>query len=253
MFKYLAITASALALVPAGLSADFALPDNEVLFNKYFGKGTQNYKCNGTVWALDSADAELYLANDYTGSADITHFFLPTPDAKGGRPSWKYHADGSVVTGIVTKKVNAPSSADIQWLYINKTSSTSGVLENVDYVFRLYTKSGIAPPASECAAAKAGNITKLPYEAQYWFYKASPAATTTIPVATTSSAANLQPVMTTAGSYYSDAAAPKATTSNGINYGDAPMTTTTGSYHVVSSASKVAGSFIGLVLLFIAQ
>ncbi|KAJ3322716.1 hypothetical protein HDV06_002767 [Boothiomyces sp. JEL0866] len=257
MFKYLAVSASALALVPTGLTADFTLPDNKVLFNKYFGKGTQNYKCNGTVWALDSANADLFLEKDYTGPAAITHFFLPPPgDAKGGRPTWKYNADGSQVTGIVTKKINAPSATDIQWLYVNETSSTTntGVMDNIDFIFRLYTVAGLAPAASGCTTGNAGNITKVPYEAQYWFYKPNNSG---VAPKTTTATANLQPVTTavvatTKDQYYGNSPTPVATTGSD-SYGDAPVVTTSApTYPVLSSANKIAGSLIGFLFLLFA-
>ncbi|KAJ3273785.1 hypothetical protein HDV01_003912 [Terramyces sp. JEL0728] len=255
MFKYLAISASALAFVPTGLTADFTLPDNEVLFNKYFGKGTQNYKCNGTVWALDSADADLFAGKGYSGAAVITHFFLPAPgDAKGGRPTWKYNSDGSQVTGVVTKRVSAPSATDIQWLIVNRTSSTTntGVMDTVDFVFRLYTVAGIAPAASQCSYGNAGSITKVPYEAEYWFYQPAVATTTTTTVATTTTTAvNLQPAVTV-NQYQSDPAVATTAYGDSANYGGSAqataVTTNPAEYGIVSSANKIAASLFGFFI-----
>jgi len=40
----------------------------------------------------------------------------------------------------------------------------------VTHVQRIRTQGGVAPPATECAAARQGSEARIPYRADYLFY-----------------------------------------------------------------------------------
>ncbi|KAJ3259112.1 hypothetical protein HK103_002999 [Boothiomyces macroporosus] len=140
-------------------------PDSYRLVTRYSAVGTQNYVCNNTQWALDSANADLFTQ---PGQILAKHFFLDTPDSFGGRPTWKSN-DGSQVTGQVLTKVVVDEKS-VPWLVVQRTSgSNTGIFGQVNVVLRVKTVGGIAP-SSSCVA---GQTVKVNYSSDYWFYSAN--------------------------------------------------------------------------------
>jgi outer membrane protein assembly factor BamB len=83
-------------------------------------------------------------------------------------PVWTA-GDGSAVAGQIEKSAEAPGKVSAPWaLYKVVRHDGHGVLGEQSYVQCLYTHAGQAPKA---APAKAGDVARVPYVAQYWFYK----------------------------------------------------------------------------------
>jgi hypothetical protein len=128
--------------------------------------GVQIYSCNaatsGYAWALVAPRANLY---DDNGTLLATHFAGPTWQAK----------DGSYVVGQVEKRVTVDPTA-IPWLRLAVASRAAGAdgdrLFATTYIQRIATTGGLAPPAADCTADTARTIAKVPYTADYYFWKA---------------------------------------------------------------------------------
>ncbi|KAI8893025.1 hypothetical protein BC833DRAFT_609834 [Globomyces pollinis-pini] len=74
------------------------------------------------------------------GAVTVDHFFLPTPDANGGRATWKYIQDGSTVTAKAQVLLKAPDpTKDIDWVLLDTTSTTPGFFGKVKHVIRANT------------------------------------------------------------------------------------------------------------------
>jgi uncharacterized protein DUF3455 len=122
--------------------------------------GTQNYTCNGQgEWGPAVPDAKLYASN---GHQVGTHYAGPT---------WQFQ-DGSTAVGQRIGMYVA-SETSIAWLLLKVLSTTVGPdgdrLTQTTYIQRLNTVGGV-PPAGSCTA---GNKASVPYEADYYFYRAS--------------------------------------------------------------------------------
>jgi hypothetical protein len=86
-------------------------------------------------------------------------------------PGWRLD-DGSVVTGAVVAKADAPAAGDIPWLLLQaKDHSGSGTLTAVATIRRADTKGGAAP-ATGCDASRQGMQARMRYSATYQFFGA---------------------------------------------------------------------------------
>jgi Protein of unknown function (DUF3455) len=125
--------------------------------------GSQIYVCQPgadgkPAWTLKAPDAELH---DEHGAVIGRHYAGPT---------WKDN-DGSEVTGKAAAKVDSPDADSIPWLLVTVTGhSGNGVLTPVTTIQRVHTKGGVAPPPTECTAAKQNAEVKSSYTADYYFY-----------------------------------------------------------------------------------
>jgi hypothetical protein len=151
------------------LPASFEIPSNYSLALKLFAVGTQNYKCNGTKWTLNNADAELWLNAEAKGKPDGIHYFLEQPDANGGRPTWDSYADQSEVTVKLLRSDPGPSpDKNIAWLQTTRTSVRGqGVFSAIEMVLRVNTEGGLAP-STACSDL---DKVSIPYKSEYWYYK----------------------------------------------------------------------------------
>jgi hypothetical protein len=159
------LTAALLAFAgSASAEADEALvqpPVGAVLILEVVANGVQIYTCstgtNGLAWAFKAPEAALV---DRQGQPAGSHF---------GGPSWK-SIDGSMVTGDLLAKANAPEASAIPWLLLRvKSHQGSGVLAPVAYIRRSATSGGIAP-STGCDSNHAGAEARVPYGATYQFY-----------------------------------------------------------------------------------
>jgi hypothetical protein len=88
-------------------------------------------------------------------------------------PTWELDDGGSVV-GDVTARAPSPSPTAIPWLLLAaRATAGSGKLTATTSVQRLQTVGGIAPSVG-CDATSAGKVAKVPYTANYYFYRAAP-------------------------------------------------------------------------------
>ena len=119
--------------------------------------GVQIYSCNGTGWSFVAPRANLF---DDRGELIITHFAGPTWQAK----------DGSTVVGHAEASVSVDPTA-IPWVRLSAASTTPGQLGNTTNIQRIATTGGLAPPAADCNAMRAGTVAEVPYTADYYFWK----------------------------------------------------------------------------------
>lgn len=143
-------------------------PAGEVLFLEAQGRGVQIYDCSPKSaqpavyeWTFRAPEAQL---EDSSGRVLGRHFTGPT---------WELDDGGSVV-GEVKARAPSPSPSAIPWLLLSaRATAGSGKLTATTSVQRLQTVGGIAPSVG-CDAANAGKVARVPYTANYYFYRAAP-------------------------------------------------------------------------------
>jgi Protein of unknown function (DUF3455) len=148
--------------VPDALRA----PAGQVLAIAARGVGVQIYACTPAkddplhyTWTLKAPEAEL---RDKWGKPLGKHY---------GGPTWEA-VDGSKVVGELVAKTEGSDATAIPWLLLRaKSTSGSGVFSGITSIQRLRTVGGKAP-ATGCDAEHAGTETRIPYSADYHFYKA---------------------------------------------------------------------------------
>jgi hypothetical protein len=126
-------------------------------------KGVQIYECRAVKdnagifeWGFIAPDAELF---DTSGRKIGTHY---------AGPKWEA-ADGSIVSGAVKGRADAPQAGNIPWLLLGTTASgPQGSFSKVTGIQRVNTVGGVAP-ASPCAQANLGVMARVPYTADYYF------------------------------------------------------------------------------------
>ena len=134
--------------VPAG---------NEVAFHTY-AVGVQVYKWNGVSWVFVEPVANLFADSNYQGQVG-THYAGPT---------WKSNS-GSNVVGKRLIGCSVDSTA-IDWLKLQTVSTGgSGIFNGVTYIQRVNTVGGKAPTTP---GTFVGAEAKIPYTAEYYFYRA---------------------------------------------------------------------------------
>jgi hypothetical protein len=161
--------------LPSNVPSLIQTPAGVTLIHHFLATGTQDYKCTGTPvvgdagmtaysWPLAGPEAVL---SDNCGTHMATHFAGPLGPTG---PEWKFTMDGSIVQGA---KNNAGSAVagSIPELLLHATDHVgAGEFENVTFIQRLNTTGGVAPAATTCSASNLGEVQKIPYTADYYFY-----------------------------------------------------------------------------------
>lgn len=140
-------------------------PPSQVLATQVHASGVQIYECRPSKgdatrfeWTFRAPEADL---SDRTGKIVGKHYAGPTWEAK----------DGSKVVAEVIARDNGPDPAAIPWLLLRTTSATgSGVFSQTQSIQRLHTVGGKAP-AEGCNETQNGNQVRVPYTADYLFYR----------------------------------------------------------------------------------
>jgi Protein of unknown function (DUF3455) len=161
----LAAALTALALVPAGASAQvpdrIQPPAGHTPFLLVHAIGVQVYACaataDGPKWQFVEPKAVLY---GDRGQLLGTHYVGPT---------WQTR-DGSLVKAARVDGVTVDPTA-IPWLLLKATTSTPGQLAPTTYIQRLATRGGLEPAAAKCNAGTVGSERWVPYTADYRFWK----------------------------------------------------------------------------------
>jgi len=123
-----------------------------------FVVGVQIYRWNGSAWVFVAPEAVLYANEDYDGVVAI-HYSGPT---------WESNS-GSKVVGVRAAGCTPDPSA-IPWLRLNAvTAEGPGIFHRVTSIQRVNTVGGIAPATPGTAV---GQEARVPYKAQYVFYRA---------------------------------------------------------------------------------
>ncbi|HEX4779353.1 MAG TPA: DUF3455 domain-containing protein [Usitatibacter sp.] len=127
--------------------------------------GVQIYNCKASAdgyehkWAFVAPDATL--SED---GAIVGHH--------GAGPVWESTVDRSGIKGATKQKQDA-GAGNIAWLQLAATANgTPGRFADVTSVLRVATRGGVEP-ASGCDAGHVGQEARVPYTADYYFYKRS--------------------------------------------------------------------------------
>ena len=136
---------------------EIAVPvGNKVHFHG-FGVGVQIYTWNGTSWGAAVPEALLFHAN---GVVTI-HFAGPT---------WQSNSGSTVVGALPPKAVTVDPNA-IPWLRLDaKNPVGPGIFANTTFIQRVNTTGGKAPSTD---GAFVGQVARVPYTADYFFYRQS--------------------------------------------------------------------------------
>jgi hypothetical protein len=178
---HVAAAQSPSTIVPPPMPGDLEVDSGFVPFLAAHAIGTQNYVCvavdGAFSWAPYGPQATLY---DEYGGQVLTHFLSPTPYSLVPGPTWQHSRDSSLVWGQIDKISNdaqyvAPDA--IPWLLLEAAVVGDGPtggdkLLQTRYIQRLNTVAGKAPTVG---CSQSGDIAKralVPYEADYYFYKA---------------------------------------------------------------------------------
>jgi hypothetical protein len=142
--------------VPAGLEVPAG---NKVHFHG-FGVGVQIYTWNGTSWGAAVPEATLF---DGNGVVAI-HFAGPT---------WESNSGSQVVGALPPQKAVIVDPDAIPWLRLQAVEESThgpGIFANTTYIQRVNTTGGKAPRTD---GAFVGQVARVPYTADYFFYRAA--------------------------------------------------------------------------------
>ncbi|MBS1788045.1 MAG: DUF3455 domain-containing protein [Acidobacteria bacterium] len=131
---------------------------NEVAFHAY-ALGVQIYRWNGAGWGFVAPEATLYASPNYRGKVG-THYAGPTWESNSG-------------SNVVAQRLAGCSvdSTAVDWLLLQAVSTDGpGVFNGTTYVQRVNTVGGKAPVTP---GAFIGAEARVPYTAEYFFYKAT--------------------------------------------------------------------------------
>ncbi len=171
-------------VTPPAVPANLQVPAGHKVFFVGHAVGTQQYIClspsGETPWAFFGPQATLFADNE---KQLTTHFLSPNPspdDPLGSdtpRPTWQHSKDTSTVWAapIASSSDSAFVAADaIPWLLLEVVGAEEGPtggdkLTAATFIQRLNTFGGVAP-LTDCIF---GQKELVPYEADYFFYKAA--------------------------------------------------------------------------------
>ena len=133
---------------------------NKVAFHAY-ASGVQVYRWNGTAWAFVEPVANLFADRNYRGQVS-THYAGPT---------WESNSGSKVVGRRVPGTGCTPNANAIAWLLLEAVSTEGpGIFDGVTYIQRVNTTGGLAPAAP---GSFVGEEARVPYTAEYYFYRAA--------------------------------------------------------------------------------
>ena len=136
---------------------DIAVPAGNKVHFHGFGVGVQIYTWNGSSWGTAVPEAILF---DGAGIVAI-HFAGPT---------WESNSGSQVVGALPPRSVTVDADA-IPWLRLNAVEESThgpGIFANTTYIQRVNTTAGKAPSAD---GAFVGQVARVPYTADYFFYR----------------------------------------------------------------------------------
>lgn len=131
-------------------------PGNSLAFHVY-AEGVQVYQWDGASWRFVAPEAFLYADSREHRVVGI-HYAGPTWESRSG----------SRVVGAVLERAT-PDPDSIPWLLLRTVSSVGpGIFHRVTYIQRLATVGGKAP---SFPGAFPGAVARVPYTAEYFFYR----------------------------------------------------------------------------------
>jgi Protein of unknown function (DUF3455) len=139
-----------------GTSQNLQVPAGNRLVLHVYGVGVQIYTWTGASWSFVSPEAVLFAD---PGDDRIVGFHF-------AGPTWE-SLSGSQVVGT-TIQSSTPNPDAIPWLLLRAASNEGhGIFRRVTFIQRLYTVGGIAPTDP---GNFPGQVARVPYTAQYFFY-----------------------------------------------------------------------------------
>jgi len=143
----------------ANVPLELRVPDGYKRVLVSVGRGVQIYDCVAGTWQFREPAAAII--HERADRVVAIHYRGPT---------WQSVRDGSQVVGAVKARRDAPKpQRDIPWLLLQATSTSGpGLFGQVQYIQRLDTEGGVAPPGS-CTP---GQSASVPYQATYAFWAA---------------------------------------------------------------------------------
>jgi hypothetical protein len=160
--------------------------DGFSLFYSTHAIGTQNYMClpAGAAFAWRPIGPQATLFQTFFGFRQQvgTHFLSANPDEGGvARATWQHSLDTSRVWAKVLQPSSDPAYVEpnaIPWLLLERAGFQNGpeggsFLTQTRYIQRLNTSGGLAPATGCAQATDLGVMVLVPYEADYFFYKAN--------------------------------------------------------------------------------
>ena len=154
--------------VPATLQ----VPDgNKVSFHAYavgvqiYGATASATSPSGFAWTFQAPEAVLF---DADGNVVGLHYAFAGPT----RPAWESESGSRVVGARTVPPVTVTSNA-IPWLILNAVPTNTvgpGIFARTTYIQRVNTTGGLAPATAPSAL---GQEARVPYTAEYFFFRAS--------------------------------------------------------------------------------
>lgn len=149
---------------PAGLPPEMHAPAGERPAFVLHAEGVQVYTCSQNPvdvyayqWSFVAPDATLRENGAVVGR-------------HGAGPTWESTVDGSSVKGTVRGKRDG-GAGNIAWLTLaGKAAENPGRFRGVTTIQRVATRGGIEPTAV-CDSGRMGQEARVPYTADYYFYK----------------------------------------------------------------------------------
>jgi hypothetical protein len=146
--------------LPEGCGSIRVEAGNEVAFHAY-AIGVQIYRWNGTAWTFVAPEANLYADAGYNGKVGF-HY---------GGPTWESNSGSKVLAARVQNTGCTPDPSAIAWLLLKKVSTDGpGIFSDVTYIQRVNTTGGLAPATP---GTTVGEEKRVPYTAEYYFYRAA--------------------------------------------------------------------------------
>jgi hypothetical protein len=137
---------------------DIAVPAGNKVHFHGFGVGVQIYTWDGSSWGVAVPEATLF---DAEGNVVAIHFAGPT---------WESNSGSTVVGAVVPPRVTVDPNA-IPWLLLSAVSAEGpGIFAHTTYIQRVNTVGGKAPSANGTVV---GQVARVPYTADYFFYRKS--------------------------------------------------------------------------------
>ncbi|MCI0533666.1 MAG: DUF3455 domain-containing protein [Verrucomicrobiales bacterium] len=144
--------------LPSPVCDSVNVPDGEHVSSHAYAAGVQIYRWSGASWDFVAPEATLFSDPCYEEQVGL-HYAGPTWEAN----------DGSKVIGARVAGCT-PSRGAIPWLRLAATSLTDcGRFARLSHILRVNTIGGTAPAEP---GAFVGDEARVPYTAEYYFYRA---------------------------------------------------------------------------------
>ena len=149
---------------PAGISPTLRVPADEQPALVLNAQGVQIYACKPAAndpksykWTFVAPEATLVENGGVVGR-------------HGAGPTWELTGDRTSVKGTVRQRQDG-GAGNIPWLLLAATAEEgSGRLAGVTSIQRVATRGGVEPTGG-CDESKSGQEVRVPYSADYYFYK----------------------------------------------------------------------------------